>query len=239
LSSDLAHSFVVVVVPKLQMSNLQIFDFNSQEIRTTIGTDRSIQWCGKDAAVILGYSNTSDALSRHVKDKYKGVSRFTTPSGNQEMVTISTPGLLQLIMSSKLESAEAFQDWVLEIVLPSVLSTGTYKSPEAIHHENWLIARDRSKLISLFFTAECKRYGYNAGYVHNCITTAVTGMTAKELAEHCDRIDGSKKIGLNHIIDIEQLNRVTEIKKAFASATTEELQQERLDRIFKRFGLTE
>lgn len=224
------------------MSDIQIFDFDSHNIRTIVNADRSIQWCGKDAAGILGYANTSDALTRHVKDKYKGVSRFATPSGNQDMVTISTPGLLQLILSSKLESAEAFQDWVLEVVLPAVLSTGSYESPAAIHRKNWLIARIRAKDISLYFTNSCKaaRFKgthYNAAYIHNRITTVITGMTAKELAEHCELIDGLNGPGLNHIHEIEQLNLVTEVKKAFASATTEESQDDRLFRIFKKFNL--
>jgi prophage antirepressor-like protein len=216
------------------MSNICLLDFNSQEIRTVVNPDRSIQWCGKDAASILGYSNTSDALGRHVKEKYKGVSRFTTPSGDQDMVTISTPGLLQLIMSSKLESAEAFQDWVLETVLPSILATGTYKSPEAIQRENWLNARQTSKIVSQFFTAVCLRNHYNAGYVHDQITIAVTGKTAAQLREHNEAIDGNIKIGLNHIEDIQKLELVTRIKITFASMSKEETQAERLDRVFKK-----
>jgi prophage antirepressor-like protein len=120
------------------MSDIQVFDFETNDIRTIVNPDRSIHWCGKDAAGILGYKDTRDALERHVKEKYKGRAIYPTPSGKQEMVTISTPGLIQLIMSSKLLSAEAFQDWVLEVVLPSVLATGTYKTPKQLHLEETL-----------------------------------------------------------------------------------------------------
>lgn len=224
--------------------DLQVFNFESHNIRTVVNADRSILWCGKDVAELLGYTNTRDALSRLVKDKYKGVSCFPTPSGKQEMVTISTPGLIQLIMSSKLPSAEAFQDWVLETVLPSVLATGTYKSPAAIEREKWLAARLRAKDISLYFTNACKHSRfkgnhYNAAYIHNRITVAITGMTAKELAEECELIDGRIGTGLNHIKEIDRLNLVTDTKKAFASATLEESQDDRLERIFTKLGLKE
>jgi hypothetical protein len=133
-------------------------------------------------------------------------------------------------------------------VLPPVISTGTYETPKAKENrewkEKWLIARTRASDISVYFTNACKNSRfkgnhYNAAIIHNRITVAVTGMTAKELGEHLEVVDGRISIGLNHIKDIEQLTLVTDIKKAFASATTEESQEDRLERIFKRFGLIE
>lgn len=49
-----------------------------------------------------------------------------TPGGIQSVVVLYEPGIYQLIFSSKLDSAEHFQDWVFEEVLPSIRKTGTY-----------------------------------------------------------------------------------------------------------------
>jgi hypothetical protein len=40
---------------------------------------------------------------------------------------ISEPGLYSLIMKSKLKTAEAFQDWVYEDVLPAIRKKGSYQ----------------------------------------------------------------------------------------------------------------
>ncbi|WP_334310648.1 Bro-N domain-containing protein [Dolichospermum circinale] len=45
-------------------------------------------------------------------------------------VFINEPGLYQLVMRSNLPSAEKFQDWVFEEVLPSIRKTGSYGAKE-------------------------------------------------------------------------------------------------------------
>ena len=60
------------------MNDLQIFK-NSEfgEVRTVV-INNEPYFVGKDVAGILGYSNTKDALLRHVDDDDKQGSRFTT-----------------------------------------------------------------------------------------------------------------------------------------------------------------
>lgn len=48
----------------------QLFNFHNQRFRTVIVNDE-IRFIGKDAATILGYSNTRDALSKHVDPEDK------------------------------------------------------------------------------------------------------------------------------------------------------------------------
>lgn len=72
----------------------------------------------------LGYSNTRDALSRHVDVEDKGVVNHDTPSGTQKMTIINESGLYSLILSSKLESAKRFKHWVTSEVLPCIRKTG-------------------------------------------------------------------------------------------------------------------
>lgn len=108
------------------MNNIQIFN-NPEfgQVRTVIIDDEP-WFAGKDVAAALGYSNTKDALARHVDTDDKGGSRITTPSGTQEMTIINESGLYSLILSSKLPTAKKFKRWVTSEVLPAIRKTGGY-----------------------------------------------------------------------------------------------------------------
>lgn len=134
--------------------DLQQFDFQGNDVRVTL-IDSEPFFVGKDAASAIGYSNTRDAIDRHVKEKYKRVSRFTTPSGTQEMVVISEPGLYQLAGQSKLPSAEPFQDWVYEEVLPSIRKHGAYLTPAKIEE----VLSDPDTIINLATQLKSEREG--------------------------------------------------------------------------------
>lgn len=109
------------------MNELQIF--NSEEfgdIRTA-EIDGKPYFVGTDVAKALGYNNPRDAVSRHCK----GVVKRDTPtsSGIQSMSYINEGDLYRLIMKSKLPSAEKFESWVMDEVLPTIRKTGSYRKP--------------------------------------------------------------------------------------------------------------
>ncbi|AWN07862.1 phage repressor protein/antirepressor Ant [Listeria monocytogenes] len=113
------------------MSNLQIFNFEGNEVRTVF-IENEPHFIGKDVAKVLGYSNSRDALKRHVFLKNKGVVKHDSLGGSQNLTAINEAGLYQLIFKSKLESAERFQDWVTSEVLPSVRKHGAYMTNDTI-----------------------------------------------------------------------------------------------------------
>ncbi|EAG8788924.1 phage repressor protein/antirepressor Ant [Listeria monocytogenes] len=113
------------------MSNLQIFNFEGNEVRTVF-IENEPHFIGKDVAKVLGYSNSRDALKRHVFLKNKGVVKHDSLGGSQNLTAINEAGLYQLIFKSKLESAERFQDWVTSEVLPSVRKHGAYITNDTI-----------------------------------------------------------------------------------------------------------
>ena len=92
-------------------------------IRTT-EIDDKVLFCGSDIAKALGYSNTRDALSRHCKDVVK--CDTLTNGGVQSLGFISEGDVYRLIMHSKLPSAEKFEHWVFDNVLPTIRKTGGY-----------------------------------------------------------------------------------------------------------------
>ncbi|MDS0491399.1 phage antirepressor [Lacticaseibacillus paracasei] len=113
------------------MNELQEFNFQGNQLRTVL-IDSEPFFVGKDAATAIGYSNTRKAIRDHVKAKYQREERIVTPFGTQTMTVISEPGLYQLASESKLPSADPFQDWVYEQVLPSIRKHGAYMTPETI-----------------------------------------------------------------------------------------------------------
>lgn len=109
------------------MDALQIFNSGEfGEIRT-IEIDGKPYFVGTDVAKALGYNNPRDAVSRHCK----GVVKHDTPtsSGVQSMSYINEGDLYRLIMKSKLPSAEKFEAWVMDEVLPTIRKTGSYQKP--------------------------------------------------------------------------------------------------------------
>lgn len=47
-----------------------------------------------------------------------------TPGGRQQIIIIDEVGLYSLVLRSKLPAAEAFQEWVVAEVIPSIRKTG-------------------------------------------------------------------------------------------------------------------
>lgn len=113
------------------MNELQNFNFEGNEVRTVLINDEPY-FVGKDVATAIGYQNTRKAIKDHVKTKYMREERIVTPSGTQTMTVISEPGIYQLAGQSKLPTAEPFQDWIYEEVLPSIRKHGAYMTDEKI-----------------------------------------------------------------------------------------------------------
>ena len=83
---------------------------------------------GKDVAEALGYSNTRDALSKHVDDEDKTTVAIRDTGSNykSQAIIINESGLYSLVLSSKLPQAKAFKHWVTSEVLPQIRKTGGY-----------------------------------------------------------------------------------------------------------------
>ncbi|MGG5306497.1 anti-repressor protein [Enterococcus pernyi] len=123
------------------MNTPQIFNFEQNEVRTILVNDEPY-FVGKDVAEVLGYSNTQKAILNHVDEEDKGVTKWDTLGGKQNMTIINESGLYSLILKSKLPSARKFKRWVTSEVLPSIRKNGAYltdqKAYEITHNPNSL-----------------------------------------------------------------------------------------------------
>lgn len=113
-------------------NEITTFNFDDQNVRIIVDEDGNPLFCAADVCAALGYGNSRDALRKHCKSE--GVAKRDTPtnSGIQSIAYIDERNLYRLVMRSKLESAERFQDWVCGEVLPTIRKTGGYGKQQPI-----------------------------------------------------------------------------------------------------------
>lgn len=110
---------------------MQVFN-NSEfgDIRTITEDDSKVLFCGKDIAAALGYSRPHEAIKDHCKGAVK--RRTLTAGGEQELSFIPEGDVYRLVCNSKLPSAEKFERWVFDEVLPSIRKHGLYAAPATV-----------------------------------------------------------------------------------------------------------
>ena len=125
------------------MNQMEIFKNPEFGSIRTFEQDGKVLFCGLDIAVALGYSNPRDALRRHCKGVVK---RDTlTEGGPQQLSFIPEGDVYRLIVHSKLPSAERFERWVFDEVLPSIRKHGAYITREKL----WEVATSPEAMIKL------------------------------------------------------------------------------------------
>lgn len=114
------------------MTELQLFENSEFGKIRVVEIDGEPWFVGKDVADALGYSDTSDALKRHVDSEDKLTRHFTDSGQSREMYIINESGLYSLILSSKLPTAKQFKHWVTSEVLPSIRKHGIYATENTV-----------------------------------------------------------------------------------------------------------
>ncbi len=120
-------------------NELKIFENPAFGSIRTVEMDGTPYFVGKDVAEVLGYSNTRDAISKHVDDEDKGVAKCDTLGGIQDLSVINESGLYSLILSSKLPKAKEFKHWVTSEVLPAIRKHGMYATEELLDNPDFAI----------------------------------------------------------------------------------------------------
>ena len=106
------------------MSAIIPFEFDDHAVRTVVADSGEVWFVGKDVAVVLGYADTVNALKQHCRGVVKRHPIVDSLGRQQETRIISEPDLFRLVVNSKLPTAERFERWVFEDVLPSIRKTG-------------------------------------------------------------------------------------------------------------------
>ena len=142
-------------------NNLQIF--NSKEFGQirTVDIKGKIFFAAKDVATALGYEDTINAIKRHCK----WVAKHNLPHPQSKTKTIEVNiipegDIYRLIASSELPSAEQFESWIFDEVLPTIRKTGGYiADPETIVNTYFDTLDDNVKgiMLGLLQNAEIKQ----------------------------------------------------------------------------------
>ena len=113
----------------------KIQEFFNEKFGTvrTITIDGVVYFVGIDIAKSLGYSNAAKAVSTHCKRAIKSDIDVSSQNGNahkarksQEMLVITKSDIYRLIVRSKLESADEFESWIFDEIMPTIEKTGAY-----------------------------------------------------------------------------------------------------------------
>lgn len=112
-------------------NKIQVWNYESSEVRT-VQVNGEPWFVGKDVATVLGYSNTRDAIARHVDEEDKAGVGIHDGSQMREVVVVNESGLYSLVLSSKLPNAKKFKRWVTSEVLPSIRKHGAYMTEQTL-----------------------------------------------------------------------------------------------------------
>ena len=89
---------------------VQLFVNKELELEVRVVEINGEGWLvGKDIAEVLGYSNTRDAISRHVDKEDKNTVVISDGKGNPNKVVINESGFYSLILRSDMPKAKEFK----------------------------------------------------------------------------------------------------------------------------------
>lgn len=175
------------------MNELITFNFNDMPVRIVMNENEP-QFVAADVASILEYASAKD-LARMLDDDEKGRHLVPTLGGEQEMITITEPGLYKAIMRSKKPEAKPFQRVVTHDILPSIRKTGSYTAPRAPKSVNQLKMVTSAVRALPPFVKAAKLLGCDDNAAVISATQAVRNLT---------NIDVMEVLGQTHLIAANQ-----------------------------------
>lgn len=118
------------------MNELQIFENKEFGQVRMVEIDGKPYFMGSDIAKALGYARPNDAIKQHCRATVKHSIHISGKM--QEVNFIGEGDMYRLITHSKLESAERFESWVFDEVLPTLRKTGSYEMTKSKAHNERL-----------------------------------------------------------------------------------------------------
>lgn len=113
------------------MSNIQIFNYNSNEIRT-IQKDGEPWFVLRDVCNVLGLGTPARVAERLDPDEVSQTHITDSMGRQQETTIINESGLYNVILRSDKPEAKPFRKWVTSEVLPTIRRHGMYATPDTV-----------------------------------------------------------------------------------------------------------
>lgn len=130
------------------MGNIKIFEKEEFGKIRAKEINGEVWFSGRDVSDCLQYENSRKAIKDHVdegdkitvqlSDLQEGNETLPSHMRGSKIVLIDEFGVYSLILSSKLPKAKEFKRWITHEVIPSIMRTGVYATPEAVqkYYEN-------------------------------------------------------------------------------------------------------
>lgn len=206
---------------KSELNELQIFQSEEFGQVRTVDIDGKTYFVANDVAKALGYNNPSKATNDHCKNAIKewGNDSLGRPA---EFKVIPEGDIYRLIIKSQLPSADKFERWIFDEVIPQIRQTGSYQkklSPQEImriqldmidDHENRIVNLENNMTID---------YGQQRvleDMVNNTVINALGGKGSCAYKEVGRKVFAECNRDLKHYFDVNARNNVP--KKRFDEA---------------------
>lgn len=109
-------------------NEMKVFTFNESNQPIRVEVVKDVLWfVAKDVAKALNITWSGATLAQ-IPDDWKGVMKFNTPGGVQDLTVITEAGMYKLAFRCQSSDvADKFTNWVASEVLPSIRKTGRYE----------------------------------------------------------------------------------------------------------------
>lgn len=184
------------------MNDIQIFNFQSNEVRVVKDDNGEPWFVAKDVCSVLGIRNATQAVGQLDEDER---SMFCIGrQGNTNIINES--GLYALVIRSNKPNARKFRKWVTSEVLPSIRKHGGYiasngtESVEELYMramESLHAALERQKAITAEQTKQLEKQAPDVEYC-NTVLAAKNLHTVNSIATHL----GTTAVRLNRLLSL-------------------------------------
>ena len=126
-------------------NELKIFENEMFGTVRTIKENNKVLFCGSDMAKALDYTNPRKAILDHCRCVTKrDIPHPQSKDKMMEMSFIPESDVYRLIVQSKLPSADKFERWIFDDVLPTIRQTGGYVANEDLFINTYLLYADEN-----------------------------------------------------------------------------------------------
>lgn len=184
------------------MNDIQIFNFQSNEVRVVKDGNGDPWFVAKDICDVLGMTNPTAAIAALDEDERSKF--FLGRQGNTNIINES--GLYALVIRSNKPNARKFRKWVTSEVLPSIRKHGGYiaangtESVEELYMramESLHAALERQKAITAEQTKQLEKQAPDVEYC-NTVLAAKNLHTVNSIATHL----GTTAVRLNRLLSL-------------------------------------
>ena len=113
------------------MKELQIFNYNNNEVRT-VQKDGDPWFVLKDVCMVLNLTTPARVAERLDPDEVSQTHIMDSMGRQQETSIINESGLYNVILRSDKPEAKPFRKWVTSEVLPAIRKHGGYLTPDKV-----------------------------------------------------------------------------------------------------------